>query len=174
MGLNRWLTFIFISSILLFSCSEDPDLLYSKAETEGNFPEAGSGAGRDSRWLFLSRRSPRTCRCSMAGVGPWYRPLPGRRSSSPLHSMVARDRAFPPPRAARWRCRLFSSRPPAPAREAVPPHERDAPGPGSGSSRTAVPPLACGPAESVYRSGPSPNRRRGKRGQRSSSAGREC
>ncbi len=34
MGLNRWLTLIFISLVLLVNCSEDPDILFSKAETE--------------------------------------------------------------------------------------------------------------------------------------------
>lgn len=34
MGLNRWLTLIFISLAILTACSEDPDILYSKAETE--------------------------------------------------------------------------------------------------------------------------------------------
>ncbi len=34
MGLNRWLTLGFIGLIALTACSEDPDILYSKAETE--------------------------------------------------------------------------------------------------------------------------------------------
>ena len=34
MGLQRWIILIFMASIFLFSCSEDPDTLFSKAETE--------------------------------------------------------------------------------------------------------------------------------------------
>jgi len=34
MGLNRWLILVLISAMALFSCSEDPDVLFSKAETE--------------------------------------------------------------------------------------------------------------------------------------------
>lgn len=34
MGLNRWLTLIFVAVIVLTACSEDPDILFSKAETE--------------------------------------------------------------------------------------------------------------------------------------------
>ncbi len=34
MGLNRWLILVFVCLITLTSCSEDPDILYSKAQTE--------------------------------------------------------------------------------------------------------------------------------------------
>lgn len=34
MGLQRWLILVFIVTVFLFSCSEDPDVLFSKAETE--------------------------------------------------------------------------------------------------------------------------------------------
>jgi tetratricopeptide (TPR) repeat protein len=55
MGLNRWLILIIISALTLFSCSEDPDVLYSKAETEAAL---GSRQAALDYLMKIQRSSP--------------------------------------------------------------------------------------------------------------------
>ena len=56
MGLNRWLTIGFTALILLFSCSEDPDTLFSKAETEAGL---GSRQKAINYLMKIQKTSPK-------------------------------------------------------------------------------------------------------------------
>jgi len=55
MGLNRWLILVLIVTVAILSCSEDPDVLYSKAETEAAL---GSRQAALNYLLKIQRSSP--------------------------------------------------------------------------------------------------------------------
>ncbi|MCF7808215.1 MAG: tetratricopeptide repeat protein [Candidatus Marinimicrobia bacterium] len=55
MGLQRWLILAIIATVFVFSCSEDPDVLFSKAETEASL---GSKQKALNYLMEIQRSSP--------------------------------------------------------------------------------------------------------------------